>query len=412
MICVVDNKRRFIVHFLNLVGLFFYPFYAISRRKWSKKRRANLELSIANSHFDTIAINMIARLGDILVAVPFIRALKRKYNVSKIIIFTNHLGKEVLLNNPYIDEIIIADNYWVWSTKVNLSKFIKSFNAGYWRQIKDLRARKYDLLIELMGDFRNIIFFDIWLKSDYLVGQTFSGFGWLFDLEIEYAKGSHEIDIKLNVAKELGAKSLNRELEFYLTKDDRQEAGAFYNRHQMEPGDLVAVFHIGGTWEPRIWPLKNFAAIAKKLMKEYQAKIILIGDKRDKNRIDEFLKIIPEAFRADGMSIKQSAALLERADLFLGNDSGPMHLARSVGTPIVALFGPETPQRFGIEDAGITVINSFPCQPCGQIKCKKTPNCIESITVEQVWEGIEDALKHRQTPINYRRLPSVNLKTN
>lgn len=402
MICVVDNKRRFIVNFLNLAGLFFYPFYAISRRKWSKKRRVNLELAIANNHFDTICINMIARLGDILVTAPFIRALKKKYNSSKLIVLTNNIGKEVLLNNPYIDEIILVNNYWVWSTKVKLSKFIKSLDAGYWQQIKDLRSQKYDLLIELMGDFRNIILFDIWLKSDYFIGQTFSGFGWLFDREIEYAKGSHEIDIKLNVAKELGAKSLSRELEIYLTKDDRQKAEAFYNINKIEPRDMVAVFHIGGTWGPRIWPLENFSTLAKKLVEEYKSKIILIGDKRDKNRIDEFLKIIPEAFRADGMRVMQSAALLERADLFLGNDSGPMHLARSVGTPIVALFGPETPQRFGIEDAGITVINSFPCQPCGQIKCNKTPNCIESITVEQVWEGIEYTLKHRQTPINYR----------
>lgn len=389
MIFIVDKKRRIIVYYLNLIGLLSYPFVTIWRNKWSMQRRLKLESRIVQKDFDTICLNLVTRLGDIVLSTPFIRALKTRFNHSKLIVLTNYTGNEVLQNNPYIDEIILVDNPWNSSTNINWGKFIKSLVTGsYWRQIKSLRSKKYDVVIEVMGDFRDIIFFDIWLNADYLIGQTFSGFGWVFDREIPYPKGSHEIDNKLRFAKALGATSLGRELEFYLTDDDREESRLFYKVNNIS-NDLVVIFHLGGTWERRIWPLSNFARIGQKLIEEYQAKIILIGDNRDQDKINKFLEIIPGAIRADGLRVTQSAALLERADLFLGNDSGPMHLARSVGTPIVALFGPELPWRNGIENAGITIRNSFPCQPCGQTKCDQKPNCIESITVEQVWAGIE-----------------------
>lgn len=410
MICIVDKRKRFIVYLLNLFGLFFYPLIAILRKKWSKSHQNELESLIVNRSFNNICINLTARLGDIVLLIPFIRALKKQFNHSKLIILTNNIGKDILQNSPYVDEIILVYIPWSGSTNTNFGEFIKSLcNIRYWSQMKSLRNKKVDAVIEVIGDFRNIILFDIWLNADYFLGQTFSGFGWLFDREIIFAKGSHEIDNKLNIAKALGARSLDRKLEFYLTNIGRQEAKLFYEINKIS-NDLVVIFHLGGTWEKRIWPLSNFARIAQKLIEIYKAKIILIGDSRDKDKIDKFLEIVPGAIRADGLRVSQSAAILEKADLFIGNDSGPMHLARSVGTPIVAIFGPELPWRTGIEEAGVTIINSFPCQPCGQTKCDKKPNCIESITIEQVWDGIELILKQKRH-YNHRHLTSDHSKS-
>ena len=391
MISVVNNKRKLIIYVINLVGLAILPFYFVLRKKWRTSRKELLR-KLQNNEIRTIGINCTDRLGDILFFTPALKALRFSFPSARLTVFTNKTGHEIFRNNPAVDEIIIVNNFWSNKSLVNIREFVRSFNSSYFKTIREIRRHKLDMIIEVKGDFRNIIFFDVFLGARYLVGYALSGFGWMLDWEMDYQSGMHEIDAKLRIPELLGAHATDREMEIVLTADDERFATEFLLAHHIERNDMIAVFHIGGTWEPRLWPVHNFIEVGKRLRQKYRAKIILIGDNREAEKIERFLRSVPEAISLSNASITQTAAVIKQANVYLGNDSGPLHLARCVKTPLVGIFGPEDLWRVGPERYGIALQHKFACQPCGQVACDYSPNCVQSITVEEVSQSLDQLL--------------------
>jgi len=404
MISVVNKKRKLIIYAINLIGLVLYPFFFVLRNKWRNARKELLR-KLQNNEIGTIGINCTDRLGDILFLTPVLKALRKSYPSVKLTVFTNKTGQEIFKSNPAVDEIIVVDNFWSNKSLVNIREFVRSFNASYFKTIREIRRKKLDVILEVKGDFRNIVLFDIFLGAQYLVGYALSGFGWMLDWELEYQSGMHEIDAKLRIAELLGAKATDRGMELFLSPDDERFADEFLCVHKIGHNDMIAVFHVGGTWEPRLWPVQNFIEIEKKLKQKYGAKIILIGDKRDEEKNERFQHAVPEAVRLNKATITQSAAVIKKADIYLGNDSGPLHLARCVKTPLVGIFGPEDLWRVGPEHDGIALQHKFACQPCGQVSCPYDPNCVQSVTVEEVWQAI-DLLLRRNNRGERRKMAS------
>jgi len=391
MISVVNKKRKLIIYAINLIGLAIYPFYFVLRRKWRNTRKELLR-KLQNDEIKSIGINCTDRLGDILFFTPALKALRKSYPSVKITVFTNKTGYDIFKNNAAVDEIIIVDNFWIGKSIVSIREFVRSFNSSYFSTIREIRRCKLDVIIEVKGDFRNIIFFDVFLGAHYLVGYALSGFGWMLDWEMEYQSGVHELDAKLRIAELLGAQATDREMEIVLTADDERFATEFLLTRHIGRNDMIAVFHIGGTWEPRLWPVYNFIEVGKQLQQKYHAKIILIGDNREAEKIERFLRAVPEAISLGNATITQTAAVIKQADVYLGNDSGPLHLARCVKTPLVGIFGPEDLWRVGPERDGIALQHKFACQPCGQVACDYSPNCVQSITVEEVSRSLDQLL--------------------
>lgn len=392
MIHVANKKRKIIIYLINFFGLFFYPFYKLF---WGKRKKEEIKQKIKENRIKNIYINLIDRLGDTVMATPMIDAIRNRFPNSQIVILTSKIGHEVLKNNPLIDEIIIINNNWISQSLVNMPRFLKGFNKSYFKKIKELRNRRIDLLIEVKGDFRNIIFFDIWLKAKYLAGYSLSGFGWMLDWEMQYPKDAHETEVRLNIAKKLGAYTKNLKPNFFLSDRDKDAIRIFLNKNSVNDNDFKAVLHITGTWAPRLWPVESFAEIAKKLQKKFNAKIFLIIAPGEEKFFEEFSKFFCQAISTIELTIPEKAALIKESDLFLGNDSGPAHIARSVKTPLVAIYGPDDPKRIGPQEGGIAVWKKFPCMPCGQVKCSQFPNCVQSINVDEVWDEIIKLLKNQ-----------------
>lgn len=386
MIYVVNKKRRIIIYIINFLGLFFYPIFKLIKGP-SKKQK--LKQAIENNQINNIYINLIDRLGDTVMATPMLEAIKNRFPNSRIVVLTNNIGNEVLKNNPNINKIILVNNTWISKSLINIFQFLKGFDKKYFKQIKKLRKEKIDLLLETKGDFRNIIFFDIWLRAKYLAGYSLSGFSWMLDWEMSYEKNIHETDVRLNIAKEIGGDIANLKTKFYLSKKQETIVQSFFKKNNITSNDFKIIFHIGGTWEPRLWPIENFVELAKKLEKKYQAKIILIGSKDEEKKLDSFQINYPKAIKDNNLSIGETAALIKNCDLFIGNDSGPAHIAKSVGTKLIALYGPDSPKKIGPKNDGIAIYHKFPCSPCGQTKCTVSPNCIQSITVEEVYQAVK-----------------------
>jgi ADP-heptose:LPS heptosyltransferase len=214
----------------------------------------------------------------------------------------------------------------------------------------------------------------------------------------------HEAAVYLEVARGLSANITGSRLEFYPSEEARLEVAAFL-AHNIAPEKPLAVIHPGGGHNPdtvvlsKRWPPERFAAIAARLV-EYGYNVAITGASDDRCLVDELCNHLPETARPSVISaagrfdIDRNGALFEKARLFVGNDTGLMHLAVACGARVVAIFGPSNPLAYGpYTSKGAYVappgVNTGVALPLSEYqKLSAAQGGIGSITVEQVWEKV------------------------
>jgi lipopolysaccharide heptosyltransferase II len=150
-------------------------------------------------------------------------------------------------------------------------------------------------------------------------------------------------------------------------------------------------------WETKLWPEDRFTQLADRIITRYGMKIIFTGSSEDRLLIDSIVSNMNQ--RAVNLSGKTSlielAALYEKAALVISTDTGPMHLAAAMGTPVVALFGPTAPWRTGPYGSGNKVVRiDMVCSPCFKRQCDR-PDCMQEISVDHVMEAVSSFINNR-----------------
>jgi len=203
----------------------------------------------------------------------------------------------------------------------------------------------------------------------------------------------------------LGIDASRSPARFPLAAADREEARRVLRAAGLGD-DRFAVFHVAASKAPRAWHPERFAAVAEGLLREEGLRSVLVGSPADATVHGQCLAAFPGTVDLAGQtSVRGMAALLERAALFVGNDSGPMHLAAALGTPVVAVFGPGSPAKTApLSPAGglRVVYAALPCSPCRQAfwkECSPAPTgkppCLEGISAEAVLAAARDLLARR-----------------
>jgi ADP-heptose:LPS heptosyltransferase len=219
----------------------------------------------------------------------------------------------------------------------------------------------------------------------------------------------HHVDQFLQLARRAGATSQDRRLSFHLTAAARDAALAFIREQDLEEERLRIAIHPGASKESRAWHAERFGEVAAALVRDLGVRPILLGGAGD----HRCLATIQECTQAHcvlpppGLGLQEMSALLEHCNLLLCNDSGPMHIAAALRIPVVAIFGPGTPERTApLTDPDLARIlsRSFPCSPCRQDffrECSPSPSrkpwCLEEMTVAEVVSACRDLLK-KQDP--------------
>lgn len=189
---------------------------------------------------------------------------------------------------------------------------------------------------------------------------------------------------------------------FPVGEKERREAARVMGELGLEPGRFVA-FHITASKAPRAWHAERFAAVARGLRSDAGLGAVLVGSPSDADAHAAFRAHCPEAVDlAGGLSLRGAAALFERSALFVGSDSGPMHIAAAVGGKVVAVFGPGSPPKTAppVPPERLRVVYSgLPCSPCRQAffkDCDPSPQgkppCLEAVSVEAVLSACLDLL--------------------
>ncbi|HEV2583495.1 MAG TPA: lipopolysaccharide heptosyltransferase II, partial [Ktedonobacteraceae bacterium] len=331
------------------------------------------------------------------------RALKRTYPQAEIDLLALPSSAKIVEGDPDLASIITYDPN-VWRRPKAL------FRAGNWREalrlVQRLRGRRYDLAVSVFGNWAAIL--AVLSGARRTVGFKDEGYpGFMTDdvpgRHWKAGERLHEVDYCLQLARAAGVMPTpqDREPRLYVTEQASQQIEALLASAGIQPGKALIACHVSSNnGHSKRWPLPYWAALLERLIREDEAQIVLTGAPVDLPYIENVTRRMSEQTAgkvlnlAGKTSLGQLAALLQRADLLISGDSGPMHIAAAVGTPLIAIHGPTDPAQSGPISPRATVLRSdIWCSPCYQAKdtadCRFfTTLCMKDITPNQVYHAI------------------------
>jgi lipopolysaccharide heptosyltransferase II len=284
-----------------------------------------------------IAVLKSGAIGDILMATPFLRAIRKRFPDSVIDFHTGKWSAKALENNPNLNRIFAYDD------SVFHSRNIK----GKINLFRNLRRQKYNLLFILDKHYLvNLLGSATRIKTR--IGFNRYGEGFANTKNVKYGPVKHEIDYYLDLARVIGAKEKSRHIDlFVLKKDVRVIDNLTKNLKNfigIVPGG--AKNPGGGVVDSRRWPKEKFIRLINRIPNKYS--ILLLGGKSDFEFNNQILNKIQRKKVlnfAGKTNIPQSCELMKRCKFIICSDSGPMHIAAASKTKIISLFGPTNPAR-------------------------------------------------------------------
>lgn len=326
----------------------------------------------------------LSSIGDILLTTPFVRALRKKYPDSLINYLTKSEYVELMLNNPNIN------NVYAFDTKNGFGEILN------WRY--QIKSNRYNAIFDLHRNIRTL------LMTRFIGGMNSGKYN------KRYFKRYMLVNFGLNLYKNVTSIS-DRYLEVgskYNLADDgfgldlyTSSDSPLKERLKVD-SKLNLVIAPGAGYHTKRWPSDNYAKLADLLVKEIDAKIILVGSKDDLPISEAVISQMNEpATDATGeFTLLETAAIIKQSDAVLTNDSGLMHIAVSQKKPVLAFFG-STTEELGFFPYGdnfrVLEVSNLNCRPCshvGRDNCpKKHFKCMVDITPELAFKATTDLLE-------------------
>lgn len=358
-----------------------------------------------------ILVIKLADIGDALTATPALRALRKTFPTAHITVLTKPAPAMLLRDLPTVDEVIVSPGFRYIAPGSHPDP---ADLLALLRLLRRLWSDKFDITFV----FHHLTSHSGALKYALLVGASRAGLrvgldngrGFFLNRKVSDAGfgGCHEVDYWLQVVAVMGARPvLPVKLELAISEADQAWAGMVLATGPWgeRRGPLVAIHPGSGAYTlARRWPAARFAAVADRLSRERQARIVLIGGPDDAEASAAMLAESREPVLnlAGQTTLGRLAALLSACDLFIGGDSGVMHLAVAAGTAVVALFGPTNHRAWGpYAPAGrATVLRvDRPGCPClyvghqvGNREGCAGRECLNAITPEMVYQAAINSL--------------------
>lgn len=312
-----------------------------------------------------IAVVTLSNIGDVILTLPAIGALRENFKDATVDVIAGPRAAEVFRYDPRIGSIYIYDRSAPLASKIRLF-------AG-------LRRNRYDLLVDL----RNGLFGFI-VKARYRNRPA----------GIPSKKICHKIDEHLAKIKGI-VPCGDRPYPIWITKDDEEKAARLLEARGVIGADRLITVSPGAKSHIKRWGEGGFAKVCDALIDAYKVKIALVGDASDKEicgRITGRMKNY--AVSLAGMTnLRELAWIIKRSLLIVTNDSAPLHIAGSVGTPAVAIFGPTDYRKYGPRQGlGEAVHKKLHCSPCEAALCKYNLECMKAISAEEVLDAAKVVL--------------------
>ncbi len=327
--------------------------------------------------FHEILIVKPSSLGDVIHALPAVGAIRRRFKKARISWLIKSEWGPIIDGHPYIDEVLAFPFSW----------------QSLQDMIHAVRRRSFDLVVDLQGLFRSAVL-GFLSRAPVRIGLANSreGAPFFYTDCVTIPQGiEHAVDRYRRVSMALGASDDQvdfaiKPLTEAITSVDRLMAWAGL----LKSAPFVLI-HPMARWENKKWDRERFAKLGDWLVGEKKVSLLFVGSHEERSEIDQIISSMKQSAvnLAGKTSLIELAELSKRAYFFVCNDSGPMHLAAAMGTPVFALFGPTDPKKVGPYGSRNTVIRKeVDCTGCRRDRCIQEKKCMNSILVEDVIEEI------------------------
>ena len=338
----------------------------------------------------------LERIGDLLMTGPALAELRALAPEGATIdLVVGSWNREIAAALPGIDRVETLDAGWLARAGSGHTPLGLALHAARWR------SRRYDLAINFEPDIRTNIAVAA-AGARRTVGFASGGGGPLLDVAVEYDPTMHTVDNARALVHVAFGGAPDTPVAWALRVPEAQRDAA---RQILAPfaGRLKAGLHVSGGRAIKQWPESRFREVAERLVRDRSAGIVLTGAPADRAQIEIVRTALPADRVIDlsaGTDLLTTAAVIADLDLFVTGDTGPMHLANAVGTPVVAVFGPSDPRRYAPRGVRDTVVRiDLPCSPCNRIRLPParctghTPDCLAGVEVAQVMAAIDETLR-------------------
>ncbi|MBN1527377.1 MAG: glycosyltransferase family 9 protein [Candidatus Omnitrophica bacterium] len=349
--------------------------------------------------FKKILVVNLGGIGDILLSLPALKALRGLYPDARV---------EMLIV-PRLHDLVRGLSYVDDAAVLHLGLRAKGGLFRIWRNtlaLLRLRKRHFDLAVNMRtlvsgkSAFEMRLLFAI-IGPKVKAGRDTEGRGSFFDVAVPEsdAGDKYERDYDIAMVKRLGARDVDERIDYRVDEESRARVSRVLEGYGVSSGDVLIGINPGGTPAHR-WPSERFARVIEKITGKTDARFVITGDAQEKGlagklKNDAGANVIDLAGR---LSIKELFALIERCGLFITNDTGPMHIAAVLGTPLVAIFGPGYLARYDprkVSDRAIVLYDKVGCAPCNKKRCASM-TCLTGISVDSVVKSSLDILGDRK----------------
>ena len=334
---------------------------------------------------ERILVIKLDHLGDVLLATPVFSNLRRAYPNAELHALTGAWSRVVLEKHPDVNNVVEYNSPAFCRTgqPTSLRETFKLYRL--------LRRQKYDLIVELRSDWRTV-----WFAFGRLTPKRLSRAALQVANKLGFAQfsGTHETTRNLDVLRQAGIPTSVETAIFSVTTEDKKWASDFLATYQIEGQHPLIAIHPGSPIALKRWLPERYAELADWLIAQKRAQILFVGVKDEIPITTEIQALMRgESINIAGKTtLTQLASILHTCNVFIGNDSGPMHLAAAVGTQTVGLYGPGDPTRFGPAGAKCqTIQRKSDCSCLGTVCRYGKSGCMSEIQVTDVIQVLETA---------------------
>jgi lipopolysaccharide heptosyltransferase II len=367
--------------------------------------------ALQSTEFSRILLIKPSALGDVVHTIPLLVKLRARYPRARIDWLITPENAEVVRFHPALSNVVLF-------ARRDFSRRGHRWRAtvAFRDLLKQIRRAKYDLIIDMHGQMRSAFFtlisgarvrigFDRPIKFSRTISaehdlKNVPSHGWRGAREGSWVAYTHRIPIPtldvhaidryLWVAPLLGLDANPPDLRIYLSPETIQNVERLLEQHGVPASKPLIVLVPGTIWETKHWTIEGFAGVAREFLREGFA-VALAGTKRDQDRCRQIAADAPGVCDLSSKTTPaQLAALIRRAEVAVTNDSGSMHVAASLGKPMVSVFGPTNPVHIGPYERPESVVRvDLPCSPCNYRRLSQCPfdhACMKQVTPAMVVE--------------------------
>ncbi len=340
-------------------------------------------------------------LGDFLFSLPALKALRDELPDARIDVLVSPLARQLIPNN--------WKEWWgfaplefsaPWLQRPKKIRFGLRATLGLTRLLRKRRrdlGGRYDLAIDLRGDFQLILASRL-AGARYLVGKGHTGLGSLLDVEVDGAGGSHQVEMNLAHVESAGFEPRETTSPELIPSKEEEGQGKSILRAQGVDGSKILIgMHVGAGQPTKLWGVDKYAELIRRIIAGRPSQVVLLGGPEDRAITDDVL-ISLKGSRIEGRvfdlcgklpDLRTFMMVAKQCALFVGNDSGPGHIAAALQVPVVSVFsGTNDPAEWGPRGPSVVIVRKrIECEGCGLTQCDHL-SCMAELDIDAVYQAV------------------------